>query len=393
MKIGVITFWASQNNYGQLLQCWALQKVLRDMGHQPYLIRYDISKDINVCFAKKIWKAFLVYPVIKKIWQILKRKKEKKLAIQLRENDQQRDFDGFREKYIEKSNNVYSNLRQLQKYPPAADCYIAGSDQIWRRPIETDEVTARFLNFGLDDVKRISYAASFGQDVYPAKFIKPLAKALQRLDAISVREKSGVNICAQVGMKAHYVLDPTLLLHATDYALLAEPPANIPGGYLFTYQINITDPKEIHWEEILSYAQKRGWQSLSVTSSGFISGREILAGTTYIYATIPQWLGYIKYSNLVVTTSFHGVAFCVVMHRNFVYVPLEGANAGGNSRVLSLLEDIGLKEKIFKEGQSISHIIEIPIEWEKVEQKLEVLRSDSIMFLCENLNESKGICH
>lgn len=361
------------------------------MGHQPYLIRYDISKDIKVSFAKKIWKVFFIYPVIKKIRQIIKRKEEKKCALQLRKNDRQRNFDGFREKYIVKSNSTYSDLCQLRNNPPAADCYIAGSDQIWRRPIETEEVTARFLNFGSDNVKRISYAASFGLVVYPAKFIKPLANALQRFDAISVREKSGVSICAQVGMKAHHVLDPTLLLHATDYASLVEAPANTSNGYFFTYQINITNPKEIHWNEILSYTQNKGWHSLSVTSSGFIGGREILTGTTYIYATIPQWLGYIKYAHLVVTTSFHGVAFCIVMHRNFIYFPLKGANAGGNSRVLSLLEDVGLKDKVYKEDHSIPDIIETPINWEKVEQKLDRLRNKSIMFLYENLDKSEGI--
>lgn len=322
---------------------------------------------------------------------MIKIKEEKKYALQLGENDRQRNFDDFREKYIAKSDSAYSDLYQLRKNPPAADCYIAGSDQIWRKPIETEEVTARFLNFGSDNVKRISYAASFGLNVYPAKFIKPLANALQRFDAISVREKSGVSICAQVGMKAHHVLDPTLLLHATDYASLVEAPTNTSSSYFFTYQINITNSKEIHWDEILSYTQNKGWHSLSVTSSGFIGGREILADTTYIYATIPQWLGYIKYAHLVVTTSFHGVAFCIVMHRNFIYFPLSGTHAEGNSRVLSLLEDIGLKDKVYKEGHSITDIIETPINWEKVEQKLDRLRRDSIMFLYENLDKSEEV--
>lgn len=40
-KIGIMTFWESNDNYGQQLQCWALQQVLIQMGCDPFLIRYQ----------------------------------------------------------------------------------------------------------------------------------------------------------------------------------------------------------------------------------------------------------------------------------------------------------------------------------------------------------------
>ena len=40
MIIGIITYWTSDNNYGQILQAYALQKYLRNQGHTAYLITY-----------------------------------------------------------------------------------------------------------------------------------------------------------------------------------------------------------------------------------------------------------------------------------------------------------------------------------------------------------------
>ena len=40
MKIGIITYWSSQDNYGQILQCYALQKYLINLGHEAFLIKY-----------------------------------------------------------------------------------------------------------------------------------------------------------------------------------------------------------------------------------------------------------------------------------------------------------------------------------------------------------------
>lgn len=59
MKIGIMTFWWSEDNYGQLLQCYALQEHLRDLGHEPFLIRYLSTNDYKPTpLFIKILKAF-----------------------------------------------------------------------------------------------------------------------------------------------------------------------------------------------------------------------------------------------------------------------------------------------------------------------------------------------
>ena len=136
---------------------------------------------------------------------------------------------------------------------------------------------------------------------------------------------------------------------------------------------------------MLEYAKQNGFKSISTTSSGYFAGKEICSDTKYIYATIPQWLGLIQNAEFVATTSFHGVAFCLIMHTNFIYFPLKGTYSRGNSRVVSLLESLGIPEKKFSDNMTVKQCIESPIDWNVVEAKLTVRKDKSIKFLNNNL--------
>lgn len=384
MKIGIITFWDSQDNYGQVLQCWALQQQLKKMGHDPFLIRYSPLKQKTSYKWTKFWKIILVYPIFRKLNRKLKEKREIKNANAIALKNDQRKFNDFREQHIEVSACIYQGLAAIQKSPPEADCYICGSDQVWGKSLTNDENQAFYLNFGKKNVKRIAYAASFGRDIYPIEMNGRLHDMLVKFDAISVREKSGIDICANVGIKAVNVLDPTLLLPKEDYHKIMEMPKT-NGKYFYTYSINVTSSRDICWKELSEYAYQAGLLSISTTSSGYFPGREICPNTQYVYATIPQWLGYINHAEFMATTSFHGIAFCLILHKNFIYFPLKGKYAGGNSRVVSLLESLGLHEKIFNHTISVKQCIEHPIDWDFIELKLHDRRDMSYDFLNSGL--------
>ena len=88
--------------------------------------------------------------------------------------------------------------------------------------LDNDENQAFYLNFGDKDTKRIAYAASFGRDVYPMELNGKLHDMLAKFNAVSVREKTGINICKKVGIQAVDVLDPTLLLSVKEYVRLSK---------------------------------------------------------------------------------------------------------------------------------------------------------------------------
>ena len=126
MKIGVVTFWQSTDNYGQLLQMYALQQVLKIMGHSPYVIRYDFENRTLTSNNKirRILKRML-YPVF------LLKNMQRKLRIRNKHRqDSSREFDDFKIKHIDFSIDFYHSLSDLKRNSPEADTYIVGSDKV-----------------------------------------------------------------------------------------------------------------------------------------------------------------------------------------------------------------------------------------------------------------------
>ncbi len=376
MKIGVITYWQSGDNYGQALQCFALQKQLISMGHTPFLIKY-VPLPKKTSLIEKLWKLILIYPIFKKLRKL-------QWAKAYNKKNKLRRFDEFREMHIITNGIVYNGLSDIQDNPPEADCYICGSDQIWAMLLDNDQIQAFYLNFGKKETKRIAYAASFGRDIYPAELNSRLHEMLVRFDAVSVREKAGIDICAKVGIQAIDVLDPTLLLSIEEYSKIIEKPS-ISQKYFYTYSINILSDKDLYWGDLLEYANRNALMSISTIASGYLVGREICSNTQYIYATIPAWLGYIQNAEFVATTSFHGVVFCLILHTNFIYIPLKGKYSRGNGRAVTLLKSLGLHDKIFNSSTTMEHCIEQSIDWRIVDAKISMMKKSSLDFLKNSL--------
>jgi hypothetical protein len=125
MKIGIMTFWRSEDNYGQLLQCYALQKYLRDAGHDAYLIRYDSKNDY---IKLSVWKkAIKGLNPVKSFGYI----SSKIRAPLIKKLNAERKFLDFRNIYIKQSKSIYHSYKELVENPPEADMYITGSDQVW----------------------------------------------------------------------------------------------------------------------------------------------------------------------------------------------------------------------------------------------------------------------
>ena len=107
MKIGIITYWQSNDNYGQLLQCYALQRYLVQIGHEPFLIRYDISNRYSANNKwKKVLKILMVYPVLKYLLNKKKKSQQAKLLAEISQKNTLRKFDDFREHMIVQSSRV-----------------------------------------------------------------------------------------------------------------------------------------------------------------------------------------------------------------------------------------------------------------------------------------------
>lgn len=381
-KIGIITYWESNDNYGQQLQCWALQQVLGKMGHSPFLIRFQwMTPKVTAKRKLKLLTKQLIAFMLHIIQLDKSIRVRKKLNFVYREDEIRRRFPKFRKSNIAQSNKVYYSYYDLKANPPQADMYITGSDQVWNYDMPEDCRKSYFLQFGNADVKRISYAPSIGHSEYPEELLPSLKEYLGNFDAISVREKSAIEVCEKVGYNATQVLDPTLLLAKDDYDKLLK--CHNSKTSIFIYSLNYTSAYDIPFEAIRKYANIHKLPIVVTPSSGYVPSQELFDGVEYSYASIEEWLGNIANSHLVVTASFHGVVFSLLFHRPFLFTPLKGQHAQSNERVLGLLQKLDLLECVAQENGDIN----IPdIDWSDVDDKFEELRKASYFYIESSIN-------
>lgn len=334
MKIGILTFWWSQDNYGQILQCYALQKYLKDLGHEPFLIRHNIENDekTNPIFIRilKIFNPIVLFRFF--------RDKNKKRYLTEEAKKHPRYFDDFRTKYILQSEHDYLTLRDLRIEPPAADAYIVGSDQVWNfnskqfKKIKK-RIHAAMLDFGNDNIPKLSYAASWGVSNISQQVINEIKPLLSGFSYVSVREKKGIELCQLCNCNnAELVPDPTLLLDADIYRQLyaSEEIRKPQEDFLLLYLLNNNCDFKI--DSVYEFAKQKKLKVVYVTGKGIVDNKE------KFYATIPEWLYLLDNAKYVISNSFHCAVFSILFEKQFGIIKLTGRHEGMNSRFDTLFE-------------------------------------------------------
>ena len=226
--------------------------------------------------------------------------------------------------------------------PPQADCYVAGSDQIWNTYSMNGKEPAYYLDFGSDDVKRISYAASLSTPNIAEGWEDFVRENVLRLNAVSVREKSGVDILTKLGIKdVTPVTDPVFLLDKDDWTGLYKDKAKNyeldKKSYLLVYDFLGNDPQMTQF--IMKIAQKRNLRIVSVND---FSPREY-ADMNINDAGPLEFLSLIDNAAYIVANSFHATAFSVIFQKEFYTFSLVGQN--NSNRMLDFLGLVGLEKR------------------------------------------------
>lgn len=355
MKIGIIT-QPLASNYGGILQNYALQIVLKRMGHEVWTIDY----------YKYSWSNWF-----DSAWRTLA---HKMLGHNVKFSEtppQKRVKEAFLRRFVLKYISItvpytkYVERKTVKKY--GFDAIVVGSDQVWR-PVYNKHIEKMFLSICQNmDIRRIAYAASFGTDKWELtpKQTKICAPLAQQFDAVSVREASGVALCRNhLKVDATHVLDPTLLLTAEDYTkLCTEIPTKEP--FVFAY---VLDPNEDIVNEIRSFAKRKNLPYL-IQSAGRLIQED---------ASIEEWLSQFRDAAYVITDSFHGTVFCINFMKEFYVF---GNQNRGNSRFDSLLGLLGLKSRIVDKNI----IDKGEIDWGNVKQVVVNERNKSLDFIRKNL--------
>lgn len=313
MKIALITYHYSCNN-GAVMQTYALCRYLKENGHEVSLIDIRQDESEKQPLLVKIVKFFIFGYRIRKIVK----------------------------KYYPTLTNRYLTIDELKKDPPKADCYIVGSDQVWNPAISKEQMLAYFLDFGGDDVKRVSYASSFGVSEWPLKdpeIIKKVQSLLARFNHIAVRENQGREICKNTfGLDAQVVLDPTFLNY--DYKEFNEE-VKLSNDFV-CYKLNRT---EDFWQYVKNVGDIIGSKPL-LLNYNYPKG-----GFVYCFPpSLRTWMRKLAGAKFILTDSFHGIAFSIINRKQFVVILNDD---GKNSRLIDLMNAMGLQERVFNKVEDM----------------------------------------
>ena len=372
MKIGIITIHYSfiTRNYGSLLQLYAMQRVLDRMSIQSALIKQlpALPPVPAPPSARQKLAYYLHHPV-----HFLARC-ARLLAVRKKTSLKTPPFDAFLEKEIRSLPPVF-RPGELHAEELDFDLYMAGSDQIW-----TSCEPEKLLDFAPPG-RRIAYAASAAWGEQAPEWFAHAQRELPRFAAISVREKNGVDICRKAGAdKVEVVLDPTLLLDRREYGRLLEGrPPYLAAPCVLGYFLNIEKLSQLPWKQVKAVG-KRMRAPLHVIP---LQGAERCIPEKYAITPDPyQFLQAFQEASCVITNSFHGTVFAIIMQKPFLTILQNGHTAIQNARVFSLLEALGLEDRIYRPEQgSMSAQLERPVNWEATDRNLKALRRHSMNFL------------
>ncbi len=333
--VGIMGFWYGLN-YGSVFTYFSLNRTLQDMGKSVLMIEK---------------------PVTVEDYEIKKFHNSRKFALSHFNISKFRPFNKLYE-----LNNICDN-------------FIVGSDQVWNKGCYKWSGYSLFLDFASNAKKIIAVAASFGHAKLKVDHSEKLKIKclLKRFDAISVREKSAVDILKNdFNIEGTEILDPIFLCDNKHWeSLISEVKTDIPTGYVFTY---ILDPTPQKRELILSVSKNLGKNFINLLDGlpwKYDDNKAKLdLENTLPLMNVQEILAYYKNSNFIITDSFHGTCLALIFRKPFVSI----ANYGrGLTRFESILTKLNLMHRLVYKIEDAIDNLELlkPIDYDAVYEILD----------------------
>lgn len=357
-RVGIITFHRAIN-YGALFQAYSLVKALESIGCDCEIIDYQSQcidknyQEMHLRNCKNI-KEVLRFPFVAKAF-----------------NEKRTNFREFVKKNLQLSQPCLKH-EDLEEVVKDLDILISGSDQVWNYNI-TDFDEAYVLGFDTGNLKKNSYAASFGVSKLSEKHEGYYQRFLQLYDHISVRERQGKEIVKKLlGKDVEVHLDPTFLLSREEWKQVANEN-NRTKNYILIYSFGL--PQTLRkFSEYLS--RNTGLPIIYLPVSSY-SLRDRIKAEYRTTASPSEYLGLFLNASYVITNSFHGTAFSIIFNKPFF---LEKKPASpDNSRFDNIMDTFSLREREIINGSNSNPDKEI--DFKEVNSILEKEKERGILFL------------
>lgn len=377
-KIGILTSTPSFNdNYGAVLQAYALQRRLAKMGHDPCDILYRGATEAPIMQKKaspvaRFKGIFLSGDSLSHALGVVRSKKGR--------GEREQAFKRFQLNHLILSSKSvdYEGIKDLTgEY----DAFICGSDQVWNPRVHGGaNDPGYFLQFASGKCRTVAYAPSFGVSVLPEECRRNLGEFVSNIDFISVREDSGAKLLSDfAGVEPPVVVDPTMLLEAADYDEIAVRPRWLSERYVAVYKFG----ERGEYDKMIKKAAKR--LGLGVVN--------IPAAVDPVFKTRwdigpSEFLGVIKGAELVCTDSFHATVFSAIYRTPCVVFPRDapGSENSMNSRMEGLLSRLGMEARYASEPDRWDAALGAPLDYDEALCRLADWRAESDAFLVEALS-------
>lgn len=379
MKVLIIT-WLKYNNYGTVLQAYALQKKIKLLGYDVKTLEdYSIGFDLIDKKEKNKFKLFfeLLFVIFRYPFNKKNRLKYQKV---FEDNKNKIDpFNEFKKKYIDIEHNALDKRYLNNRY----QVFIAGSDQIWN-PVPQIFSSHYYLDFVEDYNSKISYAPSMGQSACSLEMKKNIKPLLKDFEKISVREKEGQKVLKELTNKdISVVLDPTLLLNKEDWNRICTERL-IKEEYIFCYLLS-----DNAWYDnyINSLVESCHLKLIKLTNK-----KITIDGCDKDNNIDPSaFISLIKNASYVVTDSYHGSIFSLIYEKEFVCLKRfsDQDNHSQNSRLYNLFKLINLNERFIDEKDKFISV-DKKINYKIVKSVLKKEIKTSEEFLKNALENAKG---
>lgn len=366
-------------NYGGILQAYALQKKINDLGAECTLMDVDLP----------------VYPYYRRpltvlnrcLLRLLKKSKCEIIPYWMNKRTERIISQNTRKFVEEKIKNKTTLLSSPRKIKEEFDTYIVGSDQVWRRSISL-KIEDYLFGFIKGDKRLCSYAASFGVDYWEFnnKKTRKIESLLSRFSMITVREDSAVKLLHEkIGINSIQVVDPTLLLSNEEYLSIVGKDRNQKcEKYIFEYILDSNSDKDSIRQLIENQLNLKADRILPREKP-----RNNSDAYNCIYRPVEDFITGISEAAFVVTDSFHGTVFSIIFNKPFVVLK---NNSRGNTRLESLLRMFGLTDRLISGIDQINRIINHDINWDNVNFKLNEERDKGISLLKEMIYGTAIAC-
>ena len=350
--VATITYHRS-DNFGSVLQAYALGEKLRQMGYVQYVIDYrrkEVAEKYQV-----LRKPTSRYLLMTDCYHLLHYGALK---------EGQRRFERFRQDCLRLSQK-YCEENTLRKDPPKADAYVVGSDQVWNTDI-SDFDESYLLSF-VKEGRKIAYAAS-GVAALPGDKQEYLKRRIADFDAVSLRE----NKAAVALEQKKVVLDPVLLLTKQDWEKICVDTGRKKKYMLCYFAGGVSTEFEMFTRQ---KARELGLERVVLMPQW----RNLFRPGVYAYDAGPrEFVSLIRDAALVCTNSFHGTAFSILLNKPFLvgqHTPFS------DDRISTILGGLKLCGREIDPANPILPEDLIDMDYSEVNEAIDILRSDSVSWL------------